>query len=84
MTIIRERSNETLTRFHADCYESYFNSANKYHELAESADWIEPVRRYFQGGEESTKSKRTLELVKGMLAPEGVKMKLRFLSRHFL
>ena len=44
---IRDRTNETLARFHADCYESYFYHANKYDELAESADWIEPVRRYF-------------------------------------
>jgi len=41
------RNNETLTRFHADCYESYFNSARRYQELAEGVDWIEPVRRYF-------------------------------------
>ncbi|HYV92598.1 MAG TPA: hypothetical protein VE978_12460 [Chitinophagales bacterium] len=45
--IIRDRTIETLPRFHADCYESYFYHANKYGELAESAAWIEPVRRYF-------------------------------------
>jgi hypothetical protein len=50
--VIHDRNNETLTRFHADCYESYFNSARRYDELAEGVDWIEPVRRYFSKWDE--------------------------------
>ena len=45
--VVRDRNNETLARFHADCYESYFNSACRYQELAEAVDWMEPFRRYF-------------------------------------
>jgi hypothetical protein len=45
--VIHDRTNETLARFHADCFESYFYSANKYDELAETAAWIELVSRHF-------------------------------------
>ncbi|HYV94009.1 MAG TPA: hypothetical protein VE978_19690 [Chitinophagales bacterium] len=44
------RNNETLARFHADCYESYFNSARGYQELAEGVDWIEQVKGISQSG----------------------------------
>jgi len=42
--IIIHKYEPVVARFHPDCYEHYFLSANKYELLTDDAEWVDPPK----------------------------------------